>query len=56
MSESVFRLLERHQRLDGELRIEQSRRWPDLLRIGKLKRRKLAIKDRLRTAMAARTA
>jgi hypothetical protein len=36
-----------HQKIDRELRAEISRRWPDVLRIQKLKRRKLAIKDRL---------
>ncbi len=47
MSERVFRMLERHQRLDDALRAEQSRRWPDFARLQKLKRMKLAVKDRL---------
>jgi hypothetical protein len=36
-----------HQKIDRELRAEISRRWPDVFRIQKLKRLKLAIKDRL---------
>lgn len=44
---SMFRLLKRHEVLDGELRREQKRRAPDEARIRKLKKLKLAIKDRL---------
>lgn len=47
MSDRVFRLLERHQRLDDALRAEQSRRWPDFARLQQIKRLKLAVKDRL---------
>ena len=36
-----------HQKIDRELRAENIRRWPDIFRIQKLKRIKLAIKDRL---------
>ena len=36
-----------HQKLDRELRAELKRRWPDVFRIQKLKRLKLAVKDRL---------
>lgn len=36
-----------HQKLDHELRAELKRRWPDVFRIQKLKRLKLAVKDRL---------
>lgn len=36
-----------HQKLDSELRVERARRWPDVFRIQKLKRLKLAVKDRL---------
>ena len=43
----VFRLLERHQRLDGHLRAAQARRFADPLEIGRLKKLKLAIKDRI---------
>ena len=47
MSTSVYRLLERHQRLDDRLRNAQTRRFADPFEIGRLKRLKLAIKDRI---------
>ena len=47
MTFSSFRLMQFHQKLDGELRIELARRWPDIFHIQKLKRMKLAVKDRL---------
>lgn len=47
MSAMMFRLLQVHQKLDGELRREQKRRAPNEARIRKLKKLKLAIKDRL---------
>jgi len=47
MSISSFRLMQYHQRIDRELRAEIARRWPDGFRIQKLKRLKLAVKDRL---------
>lgn len=47
MSESTFRLLERHQKLDAALRAAQRRRWIDPLEVARLKKLKLAIKDRL---------
>jgi hypothetical protein len=47
MSDRAFRLLERHQRLDEVLRLAQSRRWPDPFEIARIKKLKLAIKDRL---------
>ena len=47
MSESTFRLLERHQKLDEALRAAQRRRWIDPLEVARLKKLKLAIKDRL---------
>jgi len=47
MSDRFFRLLERHQRLDAELRDAQRRRWVDPLEIVRLKKLKLALKDRL---------
>ncbi|MFN3516116.1 MAG: YdcH family protein [Novosphingobium sp.] len=47
MSDRVFRLLERHQRLDEALRRLQANRWPDPFEIARLKKLKLAIKDRL---------
>ena len=47
MTFSSFRLMQYHQRIDREWRAEIDRRWPDTFRIQKLKRLKLAIKDRL---------
>ena len=47
MSDRIFRLLERHQRLDSELREAQRRRWVDPFEIARLKKVKLALKDRL---------
>jgi len=54
MTFSLFRLMQYHQKLDSELRAERARRWPDVFRIQKLKRLKLAVKDRL-TNHAAKT-
>ena len=48
MSYREFRLLERHQRLDELLRLAQSRLRPDPYEVGRLKRMKLAIKDRIK--------
>jgi uncharacterized protein len=47
MTDRVFRLLEHHQKLDERLRHVQARRFPDPLEIVRLKKLKLAIKDRL---------
>lgn len=47
MTFSSFRLMQFHQKLDGELRKELASRWPDIFQIQKLKRMKLAVKDRL---------
>lgn len=54
MSESTFRLLERHQKLDEFLRRAQSRRFVDPLEIARLKKLKLAIKDRIARMMHTR--
>jgi uncharacterized protein len=47
MSTSAFRLLLTHRRLDDEIRAEQTRRLPDGIRLQRLKKLKLAVKDRL---------
>jgi uncharacterized protein len=47
MSDRNFRLLQYHQKLDGELRSELRRSWPSFARIQRLKKLKLAVKDRL---------
>lgn len=43
----VFRLSVMHRRLDEEIRSELKRRFPDSLRIARLKKLRLAAKDRL---------
>ena len=53
MSHNIFRLMQYHQNLDSKLRTEMSRRLPDMLRVQRLKRLKLAVKDRL-AKLAAR--
>ena len=47
MSDVLFRLMERHQKLDAQLRAARSRHWADPLEIARLKKLKLALKDRL---------
>ena len=47
MTDRVFRMMERHQKLDEQLRRAQSRRLPDPFEVARLKKLKLAIKDRL---------
>jgi uncharacterized protein YdcH (DUF465 family) len=47
LSDHVFRLLERHQKLDSALALARSRRWPDPFEIARLKKLKLVLKDRL---------
>lgn len=56
MSDHVFRLMERHQKLDRQLREAMRRRWIDPLEILKLKKLKLAVKDRLAHAMRRKAA
>ena len=53
MTLSSFRLMQYHQKIDRELRVEINRRWPDIFRVQKLKRLKLAIKDRLESIAKA---
>jgi uncharacterized protein YdcH (DUF465 family) len=45
MSTRIFRLIERHARIDDALRLEQQRAGGDWQRINELKRLKLRIKD-----------
>ncbi len=47
MSVISYRLLTVYRRLDDEIRIQVSRRWPDVAKIQRLKKLKLAVKDRL---------
>jgi uncharacterized protein YdcH (DUF465 family) len=54
MTTRLFHLLEQHQRIDRELRLESSRRWPDIFRVMRLKKMKLRIKDRLGSILPKR--
>lgn len=47
MSDRLFRLMEHHQKLDEALHRLQSRRFADPFEVARLKKLKLAIKDRL---------
>lgn len=51
MSTTHFRLLERHARIDEALRREQQRKVPDPYLTIRLKKMKLAIKDRIMAAL-----
>ena len=55
MSDRMFSLLERHQRLDRMLADARRKRWPDPMEILRLKKLKLAIKDRIATMMRRKT-
>ena len=48
-----YRLTLTHSRLDAEIRREQKRRVPDPWRLLRLKKLRLAIKDRLHRLVAA---
>lgn len=54
MSQQVFSLLSRHQQIDEALRLERKRRWPDVMRMMRLKKVKLLLKDRLSALMLRR--
>ncbi|HEX8193530.1 MAG TPA: DUF465 domain-containing protein [Allosphingosinicella sp.] len=47
MSSLLYRLTQTHRKLDEEIRAEMRRRTPDWLRLLRLKKLKLRIKDRL---------
>ena len=51
MSNHVYRLMERHRQLDDQLRQSLSRRMVDSREIARLKKLKLAVKDRLARMM-----
>lgn len=51
MNAYVYRLSVVHRRLDDEIRREIRQRFPDTIRLLRLKRLRLAVKDRIADAM-----
>ena len=51
MSSATYRLTQTHRRLDEEITREMRRRLPDSLKLLRLKRLRLAVKDRLARLM-----
>lgn len=51
MSSSTYRLTHTHRRLDDAISREMSRRLPDSLKLLRLKKLRLLVKDRLATLM-----
>ncbi len=47
MNPFIYRLTVIHRKLDEEIRSELRRRFPDTIRLLRLKKLKLAVKDRL---------
>ena len=54
MNTFLYRLSTIHRKLDDEIRRELKRRAPDAIRLLRLKKLKLAVKDRLHRHMPAR--
>ena len=54
MSNRLFRLMERHQKLDHMIAAAQRRRFSDPFELLRLKKLKLAIKDRIAARLARR--
>ena len=54
MSSSTYRLTHIHRRLDEAISSEMGRRLPDSLKLLRLKKLRLAVKDRLTTLMGRR--
>jgi hypothetical protein len=51
MSSSTYRLTQTHRRLDDAISNEMSRRLPDSLKLLRLKKLRLLVKDRLTALM-----
>lgn len=51
MSNYTYTLTQLHAKLDGEIRREVTRRFPDGFRLLRLKKLRLAVKDRLQMRM-----
>ena len=56
MSDRLFRLMERHQKIDRHIAAIQGRRSTDAFELLRLKKLKLAIKDRIAALMLRRSA
>lgn len=56
MSDRLFRLMERHQKLDRMIAAAHKRRFGEPLELIRLKKLKLAIKDRIARGMRRRPA
>jgi hypothetical protein len=56
MSSTTYRLTHIHRRLDEAIASETSRRLPDSLKLLRLKKLRLAVKDRLTALMRRRIA
>ena len=54
MNPIIYRLTLVHRRLDEEIRSELKKRLPDSMRLLRLKKLKLAVKDRLHRIMPRR--
>lgn len=54
MSRKLTRLNRYHGTLEEKLRSETRRRWPDSMKMAKLKKMKLAVKDELRQLKESR--
>ncbi|HEY0628929.1 MAG TPA: YdcH family protein [Sphingomicrobium sp.] len=45
MHPRLYRLMDKHQRIDRLIRLEQSSSWQDPIRLARLKKLKLRVKD-----------
>ena len=55
MSKRLFRMMEHHQKLDAMIAAAQRRRGSDAFELLRLKKLKLALKDRIARALKGRT-
>lgn len=55
MSSATYRLTQIHRSLDDAISSEMSRRWPDSFRLLRLKKLRLAVKDRLTSLMRSQS-
>lgn len=54
MNPVLYRLMRTHARIDAEVRREHKRRFPDSFRLLRLKKVKLAVKDRIHRLLQGR--